>query len=111
MNHDEREDGGDDEEEEMAGILIVNPRFPLGRLVITANAERNLPAADVQVGLQRHVSGDWGSLCKEDWLENDNSLREGNRLLSAYDTSTGTRYWIITEWDRSATTVLLPEDN
>ena len=110
MNHDEKKDGGVDHQTRMAGKLIVNPKFPLGRLVITSNAESTLSANDVQLGLQRHASADWGILCKGDWLENELSLRKGYRLLSAYDTSDGTRFWIITEWDRSATTVLLPED-
>jgi hypothetical protein len=62
------------------------------------------------VALARHSSGDWGDVCEEDRKENDLSLKEGFRLLSVYTTSTGTKLWIITEADRSVTTVLLPED-
>lgn len=55
-------------------------------------------------------AGDWGNLCEEDRLANERALREGERLLSAYETAGGVTFWIITERDRSATTVLLPED-
>lgn len=84
--------------------------FPLGQTVITGNAMSQLVAADVQRALSRHVQGDWGEVCPADWKENELSLKEGFRLLSAYRDSQNTRFWIITEADRSATTVLLPED-
>jgi hypothetical protein len=58
----------------------------------------------------RHVSGDWGDLNESDRQENELSVREGFRILSAYRMSDGTRFWIITEADRSVTTVLLPEE-
>lgn len=60
--------------------------------------------------LARHESGDWGDVCSEDWQENELSLREGFRLLSSYHLSTGVKIWVITEADRSATTMLLPEE-
>ena len=60
--------------------------------------------------LVRHLSGDWGDHSDEDRRENDLSLREGFRLLSAYTTRHGTQFWIITEADRSVTTFLLPEE-
>lgn len=110
MNHDDTETGGVKHRDRVAGILTINPRFQLGRLVITPNAMETLTPDDVQEGLQRHVSGDWGRVCIEDRLENDLSLRDGFRLLSAYDARNGKRFWIITEWDRSVTTVLLPAD-
>ncbi len=84
--------------------------FPLGRVVITPNALGQLSPADVQLGLQRHQAGDWGELDEEDRLENDNALRTGLRLLSAYRAANGVIFWIVTEAGRSATTVLLPED-
>jgi hypothetical protein len=64
----------------------------------------------VQEALRRHATGDWGDLSPEDRQENDLSAREGFRILSAYTDTQGTKFWIITEADRSATTVLLPED-
>lgn len=85
-------------------------KFPLGQTVITANAAQVLSDHEVAVGLARHMSGDWGDLDAEDKRHNDTALREGLRLLSAYRTVAGIRYWIITEHDRSATTILLPED-
>src|SRR5687767_3754775 len=86
--------------------------FSLGQIVITANARDTLPPADVLQALTRHAAGDWGDIDEEDRQENELSLREGFRLLSVYHTSENPpqKFWIITEADRSATTVLLPED-
>jgi len=85
-------------------------RFPLGFLYVTTHAAAELDPADVFKGLQRHASGDWGELCEEDVAENELSLEEGFRILSAYTDGRGTKFWIITEADRSSTTVLLPDD-
>ncbi len=85
-------------------------RFSLGRTVITRGALAELAHADVQQGIARHRRGDWGDLCEEDKQANDNALKYGARLLSAYHTTAGVKFWIITEADRSATTVLLPEE-
>lgn len=60
--------------------------------------------------LIKHLAGDWGEVGKEDWNANEESLRIGERLLSAYHMSSGVRFWIITERDRSATTFLLPDE-
>ena len=59
--------------------------------------------------LQRHQSGDWGKVCQEDKATNDEALSEGNRLLSCYEID-GRDVWVITEWDRSVTTILFPEE-
>jgi hypothetical protein len=56
------------------------------------------------------MSGDWGELSDEDVKENEFSLKEGLRLLSAYQTGKGQKIWIITEADRSSTTILLPSE-
>jgi hypothetical protein len=99
----------------MNGFALINlislkaPKFPLGDTVITANAQALLDPVDVQQGLSRHACGDWGEVCPEDREENDYSLRHGLRLLSVYR-SKDKRFWIITEWDRSVTTILMPED-
>ena len=85
-------------------------RFPLGRTVITRGALDALDDADVRAGIARHAIGDWGDLCPEDKEANDDALRVGARVLSAYHTEGGLKFWIITEADRSATTVLLPEE-
>jgi len=59
--------------------------------------------------LARHATGDWGELCAYDRRQNDIALREGYRIFSSYDVS-AERVWIITEADRSVTTILLPEE-
>ncbi len=84
-------------------------RFPLGQVVITANASLRLSTDAVLTALRRHASGDWGELCPEDTLANDTALHHGGRLFSAYGDAAD-RFWVITEADRSATTVLLPDD-
>jgi hypothetical protein len=82
----------------------------LGRIVATPNALQSITQDDILSGIRRHQAGDWGSLSEDDRLANDRALTQGLRILSAYDADNGTRFWIITEADRSATTVLLPED-
>ncbi len=85
--------------------------FPLGRIVATpgALALSEAHAVDLLPLLLRHRSGDWGDVCADDALANRNALHMGTRILSAYHTAGG-RFWIITEADRSATTVLLPSE-
>jgi hypothetical protein len=78
--------------------------------LITPNAQSKLDPADVLEAIHRHSIGDWGELDDEDKAENELSLKEGFRVLSAYTDRSGTKFWVITEADRSATTVLLPED-
>ena len=60
--------------------------------------------------MQRHQAGDWGDLGEEDWKENDTAVHAGLRLLSSYRSTGGVTFWIITEADRSVTTLLLPDD-
>ena len=86
--------------------------FPLGQIVATPGALDALEQAGqgAHEFLTRHVSGYWDELDADDRRENELSLREGFRLLSAYGLSTGMKLWIITEADRSATTLLLPEE-
>ena len=85
-------------------------KFPLGRLVATPNALEHIPNPEILAALQRHLTGDWGDVDEHDREENELSLKEGFRLLSVYRSAAGVKFWIITEADRSATTVLLPED-
>jgi hypothetical protein len=103
--------------------------FPLGRFVTTPAAENLLELEGTEKGLefgdldyyvhrrmsellQRHASGDDGDLCSEDKDSNVEALEHGNRIFSSYnlDTISASKVWIITEWDRSVTTFLLPED-
>jgi len=87
-------------------------RFALGQTVITPGAEEALQIAGQTAieFLRRHMSGDWGELSEDDIRENELSLEQGFRLLSRYETTKGERLWIITEADRSATTILLPNE-
>ena len=90
-------------------------RVPLGQLVMTRGVNDRV-ADDTQFAklvtesLGRHAKGDWGDLCQEDKQENELSLKKGFRLLSAYERNGLPKIWIITEADRSATTVLFPDE-
>ena len=85
-------------------------KFPLGQVVATRNAAETLSHQEISQALARHSTCDWGDVDEQNWQENELSLKEGFRLLSVYHTQDGTKFWIITEADRSATTVLLSED-
>jgi hypothetical protein len=89
---------------------LLPRKVELGRVVISRNAFETLCQESVVHALARHMAGDWGSVTAEDWLANDLALLEGERLLSSYEDTLGTEFWIITERDRSATTILLPKD-
>lgn len=94
------------------GASIPEPLFPLGRLLATPGALDSLAEAETNSLelIMRHVSGDWGDLDEEDKRENELSLEHGFRILSAYTLDTGVKVWVITEYDRSATTILLPSE-
>ncbi|MFM0753639.1 SH3 domain-containing protein [Paraburkholderia strydomiana] len=89
------------------------PRFQMGRPVITSKALVALDAAGVE-GVQllaRHIRGDWGQLSAEDLAANELALLTGKRLLSSYNLPDGySKIWIVTEADRSVTTILLPDE-
>ena len=86
--------------------------FPLGLIVATPGALRALERANQSAALflTRHAGGDWGELDRADIAENEYSMAHGFRLLSSYTTAIGEKLWIITEADRSATTLLLPDE-
>jgi len=88
------------------------PLFPLGQVLATPGALEALGKAEQSPDefLARHHAGDWGDLCEEDIAENEYSLKHGLRLFSAYTLRDETKIWVITEHDRSATTLLLPEE-
>jgi hypothetical protein len=94
----------------MSANIVTTAKFQLGQIVATPNALDHLTQDDIRSGIIRHQSGDWGDLDADDRKENDLALERGTRLLSAYQASNGVKFWIITEADRSSTTVLLPED-
>ena len=85
-------------------------KFRLGRIVATPNALESITQDDILTAIGRHQSGDWGDVCAEDRHTNDQALVQRTRILSVYHAANGTKFWLITEADRSVTTVLLPED-
>lgn len=91
---------------------IPTAKFPLGDIVATPGALEALREANQNPAefLARHACGDWGDLSADDVAANQSSLEHNCRLLSSYGTATGSKLWIITEADRSATTLLLPEE-
>lgn len=91
-------------------LLIDAGKFETGKVVITPRALAELPQEDVFLALIRHSQGDWGELDEFDWRSNDKALDNGRRLLSRYRSDRGIVFWIITEHDRSITTILLPLD-
>ncbi len=96
----------------------TRPLFELGQIVSTPAALAACTPDYVLSCLRRHARGNWGCVCKDDWLTNEEALKEGNRILSAYpiDASKPSKgsgentIWIITEADRSVTTILLPSE-
>ena len=82
----------------------------ISKYLPTRTALTALSSIDIAGALFRHQHGAWGNVGREDWQANERALRQGERLLSVYKTADGTKFWIITEWDRSLTTILLPED-
>jgi hypothetical protein len=92
--------------------------FQIGRLVITRTAEQEAQrvfgvdrwAAAIGSLLVRHVTGDWGDINKQGKQANDDATKTGGRIMSVYQVTPDSEFWIITEADRSATTILLPQD-
>lgn len=84
--------------------------FRLGHIVATPNALAQLSQDDILTAIQRHQAADWGDLDTHDRAVNERGLLDGDRLVSVYHSAGGIKFYIITEWDRSVTTVLLPED-
>jgi hypothetical protein len=96
---------------------MTKTKFPLGQIVATPGALEAMQESGQTPDffLSQHVSGNWGLVNKGDWRHNDEALKDGSRLLSAYATLKGKRLWIITEaaddnGRRAATTILLPEE-
>lgn len=104
------DDTSDDKDLRATVEMLTEKKFRLGQTVSTPGSLRAIPPDEMLRAMQRHAAGDWGDCDPEDWAENELSLREGFRLFSVYHSSAGTKFWIITEADRSVTTVLLPEE-
>ncbi len=86
--------------------------FAPGQIVATPGALQLLEQNRIQpiTLLSRHLTGDWGDIDTEDAKTNDEAVKHQNRILSSYPVGKDKKVWIITEWDRSVTTILLPED-
>lgn len=85
-------------------------KFELGQVVATKGAIKEITEYEMFTALRRHASGDWGDICGGDKYENDFAVVYGGRLFSVYKTHKNTKFWIITEADRSSTTILLPKE-
>ncbi len=88
----------------------MSAKFNLGQTVATQGVVHSLSPADILAALARHLNGDWGELDDEDKKANERALIEQQRILSKYISANGIPFYVITEWDRSVTTVLLPEE-
>ncbi len=88
----------------------MNTQVAIGSLYITANAHNQLDKQSITDCLRKHIDGDWGDLDKQDKESNNLALQTGERILSAYHDTKGKKFYIITEADRSITTILLPND-
>jgi len=88
------------------------PKFHLGRTVMTRGVQAHVVSGrlDPTPFLRRHHRGDWGDLCDSDKRANDQGVRSGGRLMSSYKVNESLTLWIITEWGRSVTTLLLPSE-
>jgi hypothetical protein len=90
--------------------VIAKKVFELGRTVTTPGALVGISMEDITTCLMRHSQGDWGDISQADWEDNEVAVRKGYRLFSVYRCKNGKTFWIITEADRSATTILLPDE-
>jgi len=84
--------------------------FPLGKIVMTRGVHAAIAAEKLFGALLRHAQGDWGDVGAEDRQSNEEALLRQFRLFSVYGASDKSKFWIITEADRSYTTILLPEE-
>ena len=88
------------------------PKFPLGKLICTEGAAELITRLKIKIMnlIGRHITGDWGDIDDEDVHTNNCALLHGDRLLSSYNIDPVSKLWIITEADRSRTTILLPSE-
>lgn len=86
-------------------------QFDIGLVLVTPQAQKIITEDERISALTRHANADWGDVTPDDKVANDLALQHGgDYILSAYHTESGTRFWIKTEYDRSVTTILLPEE-
>ena len=89
---------------------VGKPKFELGQLVVSPGVLKDVSPLECGEALARHVAGDWGELCKEEWKQNELALARNGELLSRYYTEDGTAFWVFTEAHCSFTTVLLLDE-
>ena len=96
----------------MDTVLFSTVLFSLGHCAITHGAMTALEAIHVEPAtlLRRHQCGDWGNLCQQDRQTNYEAVTDGFRVFSAYELTSAVRVWVITDADRSSTTILLPDE-
>jgi len=94
----------------MSAKAVPTARFRLGRIVVKPHALLVLTQDDILIGIARHQAGDWGEVPAEHRAANDRALLRGAGIVSAYRSAQNVKFWLITEADRSATTILLPMD-
>jgi len=94
----------------MSNTITKEKRLPLGQVVMTGGIQGEVDLFEISIALRNHSVGRWGKCCAEDAKTNDDALEHGERIISSWDDSKGVRFWIITEADRSSTTVLLPDE-
>ena len=82
-------------------------KFELGPVMLTAGA-CGIDEDEINTALSRYRAGDWGDLEEEDATMNDKAVTDGGRIMASYHTKDDVKFWVITEWDRSVTTILLP---
>ena len=93
-------------------MRVPTSKFPLGQVVATPGTIEAMEESGQSPSffLGQHASGNWGVVDGEDWALNDQAVRDGDRILSAYVTLKGKKLWVLTEADRSVTTILLPDE-
>ena len=91
-------------------VIVLNPTFELGAIYSTLGIKERLSGGQISQLLNRHARRDWGTCCEHDRKANEDALKAGGRIVSVYRRADGLKVWVITEADRSATTVLLPNE-
>jgi hypothetical protein len=93
-------------------FLVGEAKFPMGQIVATLGALSAMSESGQNPAefIERHAQGDWGELCADDCEANERALKSGARLFSRYMTTKNHPLYVITEWDRSITTILVPEE-
>ncbi|MDR3413269.1 MAG: hypothetical protein P4L87_20335 [Formivibrio sp.] len=94
----------------MSASVFPVAQFRLGKIVSTPNAIEKLTQDDILRAIGRHQAGDWGDVNEHDRTENELALKQGLRLWSVYHAANSLKFWLITEGNRSVTSVLMPED-